>query len=373
VEDAADVSRFDVVVVGGGIIGLSVAWTAAARGMSVAVVDDRANAGATHAAAGMLAPVGEVSYGEEALLELNLAAAERYPDFVSKLEDCSGADVGYRTTGTLVVARDLDDKARLDELHAYQLGLGLSARKLRVQECRKLQPALAPTVRSGLVVEGDHSVDNRALARALAVACERARVCVKSDRVTEVSTGVVVTSGGEVVRGDAVVLAAGSESSAIEGMPVEVAASVRPVKGQLLHLSGPAEPPLLTMTVRGVDIYLVPRSDGRLIVGATVEEAGFDTRVTAGAVFELLRAAYELVPGVTELALTEVVAGLRPGSVDNAPLIGETSVPALYAATGHYRNGILLAPVTADALVERLVTGTTPSLIESFSPLRFAA
>lgn len=366
-------SGFDVVVVGGGIIGLSVAWTAAARGLSVAVVDDRAHAGATHAAAGMLAPVGEVSYGEEALLALNLAAAERYPEFVTKLEVCSGADVGYRPTGTLVVARDLDDQAQLDELQAYQQSLGLAAERLRARECRKLQPGLAPTVRSGLLVEGDHSVDNRALAQALAVACENARVCVKLDRATEVSAGVVRTSAGEVVRGDAVVLAAGAESGAIEGMPPEVAASVRPVKGQLLHLSGPAEPPLLTMTVRGIDAYLVPRRDGRLIVGATVEETGFDTRVTAGAVLELLRAAYELVPGVAELSLTETVVGLRPGSVDNAPLIGETSVPGLFAATGHYRNGILLAPVTADALVERLVTGTTPSLIESFTPLRFAA
>jgi len=366
-------SGFDVVVVGGGVIGLSVAWTAAARGLSVAVVDDRAHSGATHAAAGMLAPVGEVSFGEEALLALNLAAAKRYPEFVTELEDCSGTEVGYRPTGTLVVARDPDDQAQLDELQAYQQSLGLSARRLRGRECRKVQPGLAPTVRGGLLVEGDHSVDNRALARALAVACARARVCVKLDRATEVSAGVVRTSAGEVVRGDAVVLAAGAESGAIAGMPPEIAASVRPVKGQLLHLSGPVEPPLLTMTVRGVDVYLVPRTDGRLIVGATVEEAGFDTRVTAGAVFELLRAAYELVPGVTELALTEVVAGLRPGSVDNAPLIGETSMPGLFAATGHYRNGILLAPVTADALVERLVTGLTPSLIEPFSPLRFAA
>lgn len=366
-------SGVDVIVVGGGIIGLSVAWTAAARGLSVTLMDDRAHSGATQAAAGMLAPVGEVSYGEEALLALNLAAAKRYPQFVTELEECSGTEVGYRPTGTLVVSRDLDDQAQVDELHAYQQSLGLSSRKLRGGECRKLQPGLAPSVRGGLLVEGDHSVDNRALARALAVACERARICVTSDRAMEVSSGEVRTSAGEVVRGDAVVLAAGAESGAISGTPPEVAASVRPVKGQLLHLSGPAEPPMLTMTVRGIHAYLVPRSDGRLIVGATVEEAGFDTRVTAGAVFELLRAAYELVPGITELSLTETVAGLRPGSVDNAPLIGETSVPGLFAATGHYRNGILLAPVTADALVERLVTGTTPSLIEPFTPLRFAA
>ncbi|MDQ3662568.1 MAG: glycine oxidase ThiO [Actinomycetota bacterium] len=365
-------SGFDVVVVGGGVIGLNIAWAAASRGLSAVVVDDRANPGATPAAAGMLAPVGEVSYGEEALLALNLAAAERYPQFVTELEDCSGVDIGYRRTGTLVVARDLDDQAQIDELHSYQQSLGLPAQRLRARECRKLQPSLTPTVRGGLLVEGDHSVDNRALAHALAVACAKARVCVKGDRATEISAGAVRTSAGEVVRGDAIVLAVGAQSGTIEGVPSEVAASVRPVKGQLLHLSGPAEPPLLTMTVRGVDIYLVPRSDGRLIVGATVEEAGFDTRVTAGAVYELLRAAYELVPGVTELSLTEAVAGLRPGSVDNAPLIGETTVAALFAATGHYRNGILLAPVTADALVERLVTGTTPSLIEPFSPLRFA-
>jgi glycine oxidase len=366
-------SDFDVVVVGGGVVGLSVAWKAASEGLSVALVDDQPGSGATFAAGGMLAPTSEVSYGEESFLALCLASAERYPRFVAELENWSNTSVGYRTSGTLIVARDLDEKAQLDELYSLQQELGLSTRRMNAAECRRLQPALAPIVRGGVLAENDHSVDNRALAEALAVACVRARVSVKAARATEVSPSLVKTSAGELVRGGAVVLAAGAESGAIHGMPPEIAASVRPVKGQLLHLSGPVERPLLSMTVRGTGTYLVPRGDGRLIVGATVEEAGFDTRVTAGAVFELLRAAYELVPGVVELTLTETVVGLRPGSIDNAPLIGETSVPGLFAATGHYRNGILLAPVTACALVERLVTGTAPALIESFSPLRFAA
>jgi glycine oxidase len=271
------------------------------------------------------------------------------------------------------VARDLDDMAELDELHSFQQRLGLSSSKLRGREARELEPALISSARGALLVEGDHSVDSRALVQSLAHACQKAGVCRWNESATEVAPGSVRTSNGDLLHGEAVVLAAGARSGSIPGVPGEVSSSIRPVKGQLLHLSGPSEPALLSMTVRGTDVYLVPRRDGRLIVGATVEEAGFDTRVTAGGVFGLLRSAYELVPGITELELTESLAGLRPGSVDNAPLIGDTSVPGLYAATGHYRNGILLAPVTADALVERLVTGVTPALIEPFSPLRFAA
>ena len=366
-------SGYDVIVVGGGIIGLATAWRAMSRNLSVALIDEQSEPNASGIAAGMLAPAAEVSYGEEGLVELGLAAAERYPDFIAEIEECSGLEAGYRRSGTLVVARDLDDMAELDELHSFQQRLGLSSSKLRGRQARELEPALISSARGALLVEGDHSVDSRALVQSLAHACEKAGVCRWNESATEVAPGSVRTSSGDLVHGETVVLAAGARSGSIPGVPGEVSSSIRPVKGQLLHLSGPSEPALLSMTVRGTDVYLVPRRDGRLIVGATVEEAGFDTRVTAGGVFGLLRSAYELVPGITELELTESLAGLRPGSVDNAPLIGDTSVPGLYAATGHYRNGILLAPVTADALVERLVTGVTPALIEPFSPLRFAA
>ena len=224
--------------------------------------------------------------------------------------------------------------------------------RLRGRELRALEPALAPRTRGGLLVGGDHSVDNRALVRALRAACTQTGVQLVAEPVTSL----------EQLSAEQVVVAAGADSARlVPELPI------RPVKGQLLHLRGE---PLLTRTVRGLDAYLVPRPDGRLVVGATVEERGDDRRVTAGGVHELLRAAYELLPGVTELEFVEAVVGLRPGSPDNAPLLGPVR-EGVIAATGHYRNGILLAPVTADLVVELLTTGRVPELAAAFSPGRF--
>lgn len=371
-------SSCDVVVVGGGVIGLATAWQASTRGLSVLVVDSAEQGGASWAAAGMLAPVTEVHYGEEPLLALNIESSRIYPDFVGELEDACGMDVGYRACGTVLVARDSDDNAALDHVYRFQSELGLTVERLRANDCRALEPALAPRVRGGILIEGDHQVDNRALVTALRGACTKSGVDLCAGTVAAVRIDAqgrcrgVVTQDGEAMSCGAVVIAAGCWSGRIEGLPPEVGSGVRPVKGQLLHLAGLPSHALIRHNVRGVDAYMVMRSDGRLIVGATVEEVGFDTRVTAGAVHELLRSAYELVPGIVELELSEVVAGLRPGSLDNAPLLGETSVEGLLLATGHYRNGILLTPVTAYALTELLVTGRSPELIEPFSPARFA-
>lgn len=373
-------SAHDVIVVGGGAIGLSIAWRTQAAGLSTCVVDDAPGRGSSWAAAGMLAPVTEAHYGEERLLRLNLASAERYEGFARELSELTGTDVGYRRTGTLSVARDRDDQEALDELFRYRRVLGLECERLRGRECRRLEPALAPTVRGGILVAGDHQVDNRALVTALLRACERAGVILLRDRAVEL----IVEHdrvGGVRLRRDAlacptVVLSGGAWSAQLSGLPPRVAPPVRPVKGQLLHLRGPAgaggEPALLSRNLRGLDVYLVPRADGRLVVGATVEEQGFDDRVTAGAVLELLRDAYELLPGVAELELTETVCGLRPGSRDNAPLLGASDLEGLVLATGHYRNGILLTPITADTIAELLTTGRVPELIAGFSPSRFA-
>jgi glycine oxidase len=359
-----------VVVVGGGVIGLSVAWRAARRGLSVSVVDPEPGRGATGVAAGMLAPVTEVHYGEEALLALNLDSARRYPAFVAELEAVSGTDTGYRASGTVAVARDADDLAALEELVGYQRSLGLGVERLRSRELRQLEPGLAPGVRGGAVVAGDHQVDPRRLVGALLGACHRLGVALRREPARRVDGGSVTVAGGGVERGDAVVLAAGAWSGGIEGLPPEVRAAVRPVKGQIVRLRGRGAPPI-TRNVRGADAYLVPRGDGEVVVGATVEERGFDTTVTGGAVHELLRAAIELVPEVAELALVETAAGLRPGTPDNGPLLGASTIDGLVAATGHYRNGILLAPVTADAVAEMLATGEAPSEIAAFSPRRF--
>lgn len=367
----------DVVVVGGGAVGLGVAWRCAVAGASVQVLDSSGGRGATWAAAGMLAPVTEVHYGEEPLLQLNLRSARRYPSFVKDLEETSGIATGYRRSGTLMVALDADENRAFDELFRFQSGLGLEAERLNGRETRAEEPGLAPQVRGGILVPGDHQVDNRALLRALEEACRRAGVETANDTVTSVDVGrgrvaSVVGAEAGTVACETVVLAAGSWSGTIDGLPPSVVPRVRPVKGQLVHLRDPAGAPAARHNIRGLDAYLVPRTDGRLVVGATVEERGWDTSVTAGAVHELLRAAYELLPGTAELELTETVAGLRPGSPDNAPLIGPTVVEGLLLATGHYRNGVLLTPVTADAIAAAVTGDGLPSWADPFRPTRFA-
>jgi glycine oxidase len=368
----------DVVVVGGGVVGLGVAWRAAQAGMAVTVVDPAPGRGASWAAAGMLAPVTEVHYGEQALLRLNLAAADRWPAFAAELEEAAGAPIGYRRCGTLTVARDADDNAALEDLYRFQLRCGLQVERLRSRDCRRLEPGLAPSVRGGVLAPGDHQVDNRAMADALQAAGERAGVRLLLGRAAELLvdgervTGVTLAGGASLAAGT-VVLAAGCWSRDLGGLAAELLPPVRPVKGQLLHLRGPAADPLCRRNVRGLEVYVVPRADGRVVVGATVEEQGFDARVTAGAVHDLLRAALELLPDVAELELAETVAGLRPGSPDNAPLLGPAGVDGLVVATGHYRNGILLAPVTADAVAELLVSGRVPAAIAAFRPDRRAA
>ncbi|MDH6216417.1 glycine oxidase ThiO [Streptomyces pseudovenezuelae] len=372
----------DVLVIGGGIIGLVTAWRAAQRGFATAVVDPEPGGGAAQVAAGMLAAVTELHYGEQTLLGLNLASARRYPGFAAELTDLTGHDLGYRRCGTLAVALDADDRAHLRELHALQRQSGLESEWLSGRDCRRLEPMLAPGVRGGLRVDGDHQIDPRRLARALVTACERAGVVFHrtwTDRLTVVrdrATGVTTTDGTQL-DADQIVLAAGSLSGRLAGVPDEVLPPVRPVKGQVLRLTVPQRyAPFLSRTVRamvrGSQVYLVPRESGELVVGATSEELGWDTTVTAGGVYELLRDAHELVPGITELPLTETRAGLRPGSPDNAPLLGPTALDGLLLATGHYRNGVLLTPVTGDALAHALATGELPDEARPFTPKRFA-
>ncbi|WP_406412507.1 glycine oxidase ThiO [Streptomyces halstedii] len=378
---AADGS--DVLVVGGGLIGLVTAWRSAQRGLRTTVADPEPGGGAAQVAAGMLAAVTELHHGEQMLLGLNVASAARYPAFVAELEEASGRGTGFRACGTLSVALDTDDRAHLRELHALQRRSGLASEWLSGRECRRLEPMLAPGVRGGLRVDGDHQVDPRRLTAALVTACERAgvvfrrgwakRLSVTADR----AAGVVLADGARL-DADQVVLAGGSLSGRLAGLPEEVLPPVRPVKGQVLRLRvPPVYAPFLSRTVRAVvrgsHVYLVPRADGELVVGATSEEMGWDVTVTAGGVYELLRDAHELVPGITELPLTETRAGLRPASPDNAPLLGPTALPGLHLATGHHRNGVLLTPVTGEVMATLLTTGDVPELAQPFTPARFAA
>jgi glycine oxidase len=376
----------DVVVAGGGVIGSAVAWRAAAAGLDVVVVDPERGDAASLVAAGMLAPVSESLFGETALLALNLLAVHRFPGFAAELEEVTGHRVGLRREGTLAVAYDPDDHAALKRLTAFRRSVGLDAEELDSRACRRLEPFLAPDVRGGVLFAGDWSVDNRRYVGALHHAMRAAGARSVSGRVAEVrardgrACGVRLAEGSAMgaVDAAAVVVAAGYASGGIGGLPDVLRAAVRPVKGQLLRLRLPAGmPPVLSRTVRatvrGADVYLVPRADGEMVVGATVEERGPDLTVTAGAVHDLLRDAMSVLPVTSELILAEARAGLRPGTPDNGPIVGFTGLGGPLVATGHYRNGILLSPVTADAAVAYL-TGQRPAQEwEPFSPRRFSA
>ena len=374
---------YDVVVIGGGVIGLAAAWEIAVRGMAVAVVDPEPGRGASWAAAGMLAPVSEVQRGEEPLLALNLASARRWPAFAAALAEAAGRPIGYRPSGTLVVAADDGDRAWTEELYQFQRELGLGVEWLTGKRARQLEPGIAPGVRGAISAPDDHQVDNRLLVAALFVAVRGAGVAVHRQRAAAVecsagSVSGVRLDGGTVLRAGTVVLAAGSWSGQVDGVPAG-AVPVRPVKGQILRLLPSGRAPTLTRTVRGIvqgsSVYAVPREDGTVVVGATVEERGFDRAATAGAVYELLRDAHRVVPGITEMVLGEVSTGLRPGSPDNAPIVGPASVggvDGLVVATGHYRQGILLAPVTAAAVAAIVAGDEPPDEMAPFGPGRFA-
>ncbi len=383
----------DVVVVGGGVIGLSVAWEAAAAGMAVTVVDPLPGRGASWAAAGMLAPVGEARFDEDALTALNLDAARAWPAFVDALEEASGQSVHYLARGTLMVAVDASDQAEADDVLAYQRTLGLPARRLSARECRESEPLLAPGIRSGAELPSDHQVDNRCVVDALIEACRACAVKFVDDDVLRVdihdgqAAGVGLRHGGSVSAGG-VVVAAGCRSGQLHGLPDRVLPPVRPVKGLTLRLRVPEDFPALRRTVRGLvhgrSCYLVPRENRTVVVGATVEEKGFDLTVSAGAVGDLLDDARRLVPSLQEYELVDTTTGLRPGSPDNAPIVGATDIPGLVVATGHYRNGFLLAPATAHEVVgllrrddaERrqspLAPRSTIDAFSSFRPDRFA-
>jgi glycine oxidase len=352
---------FDAIFVGGGVIGLACAWRAAQRGARVAVLE-RAEppAGATRVAAGMLAPVGELAFGEPELLEMTLAAARLYPDFVAELEAVTGEASGYARQGALHIALDRDEAAELRRVHDLQRSLGLEAEWLPPRRCRALEPGLTPSFNGGVHAPGEAAVDPRALTRALlaALAAAGAEVRTGTDVVAGVFEGErlagVRTAAGEELRAEAVVLAAGAWSGRAEWLPEHARPPVRPVKGQVVELRSRDDDPPCGRIVASERVYLVPRPDGRLIVGATSEEQGFDTAVTAGGVHELLREAYRLLPDIAEMELIDSMAGLRPGTPDNLPLIGAGAIDGLILATGHYRNGILLAPLTAETIADLL-------------------
>jgi glycine oxidase len=371
-----DRGSYDAVVVGAGAVGLCCAWRIAMRGGRVVVLD-RAEppAGATRVAAGMLAPIGELAFGEPELLRMTLAAAERYPDFVAELEAASGISTGYARHGALHLALDRDEAAELRRVHDLQRSLGLGAEWLPPRRCRELEPGLTPSFNGGVHAPEEAAIDPRMMTTALLAALDAEGIEVRSgievtealldgDRIEGIRTG-----SGDELRSRTVVLATGAWSGAAPWLPDRARPPVRPVKGQILELRAADGEPPCERIVASERVYLVPRPDGRLIAGATTEERGFDTAVTAGGVHELLREAYRLLPDVAEMELVESMAGLRPGTPDNLPLIGPGALDGLVLACGHNRNGILLAPLTGEAVASLLNTGSLPDSVAPANPV----
>ncbi|HEY2052832.1 MAG TPA: glycine oxidase ThiO [Solirubrobacterales bacterium] len=352
-----------MVVVGGGAIGLCCAWRAAQRGARVVVLD-RAQppAGATRVAAGMLAPIGELAFGEPELLRMTLAAAAAYPAFIAELEAAAGIGTGYMRQGALHIALDRDEAAELRRVHDLQRSLELSAEWLPPRRCRELEPGLTPSFNGGVHAPDEAVVDPRKLSEALLAALSGAGVEVRAAAEVEVTEALIAgeriegvrTAAGEEFQADAIVLASGAWSGSAAWLPEHSRPPVRPVKGQILELRTLDREQPCERIIASERVYLAPRPDGRLIVGATTEERGFDSTVTAGGVHELLREAYRLLPDVAEMELVEAMAGLRPGTPDNLPLIGPGELDGLILACGHHRNGILLAPMTGEAVAALL-------------------
>jgi glycine oxidase len=367
-----------VAIIGAGAIGLAIAWRLADAGCPVALFERGvAGHGASWAAAGMLAAGVETEPGETALLALAGLSQARWPGFARALEAASAIDIGYRDDGTLVVALTRDDAEQLHSLASFQRGCGIALDWLDGDVARRREPHLSPRAVGALYSAADHQVDNRRLVTALLAAVRTAGVALheQCEATVDVAGGraVGVQAGERRHAADIVILCAGAWSRTVLGLPPAVLPPVRPVKGQMLALRMDPAAPLLRHVVWMPKAYLVPRRDGRLLVGATVEERGFDTAITAGGVYGLLDAAWRAVPAIEELPIDEIWTGFRPGSRDDAPILGPSAVDGLIFATGHHRNGILLTPITAEAIADYVVTGELPAAIRPFGIERFVA
>lgn len=371
--------RYEAVVVGGGIIGLSIARELAVKGVGVVLLDrDREKGGdATQVAAGMLAPVGEHDFGEESLLPMNLASAELFPRLAEELETATGVEVGYRREGGLHVALDRDEAAVLERMADLQEASGLQPQRLTPTGAREVEPGLSPSATSAVLAPGDGAIDPRLLAGALEVdAVARGATVIRGAPVKRLLRDFDRVVGVETMEGaigsEVVIVAAGAETGRLEWLEKGELPPVRPVKGQVVELRMQGGAAVCSRPVVTERVYLVPRPDGRLIVGATVEERGWDREVTAGGVHEMLREAYRVLPDLAEASFLGARAGFRPGTPDNLPIVGRTDAPGLLLATGHYRNGVLLSPLTGTAVASMVVEGleVAPGM-EAADPGRF--
>lgn len=366
--------KTDVVIAGAGVIGLSIAHELLCRGTSVTLVDPRQpGMGASWASAGVLAPQGALPF-HRPYLDLCLSSRDLFADWSARLLDETGIDIEYRTEGGLQVAFDDEEAEKLAQRFRHQRELGLPVERLTGEAARTLEPMLSPDTRCGLLFEGMHQVENRRLVQALVAAVKsRGGVFRTGDPVIDVivrrnrAAGVVLP--GERIGADRVVMAAGAWSGLLNWMP-GLPPPVQPVRGQIVCVDGSALTPI-TRVINGLGQYLVPRRDGRVLLGATVEKAGFDTRVTAGGLSVVMQHGLRMAPGLAGAPVVETWAGLRPMSKDGKPILGPASLEHLVLATGHYRNGILLAPITGRLVADYLATGKVPEAMAPFLPDRF--
>lgn len=360
--DAVAPGSADAIVIGGGVIGLAIAWELTRQGARVTLFErDRPGRATSWVAAGMLAPVGELDFGEPDLLVLNLESARLYPELARTVEIASGLDAGMIENGALHVALDRDEAGELRRILELQHRYGLESEWLGPGAARELEPAVSPSLAGAVLAGHDAVIDPRALTASLAAALETTvSKIVPGAEVTALlapdgrdwsraprgPVGGIRLADGSDHFAPQVIVAAGCESGRAPWLPDAIRPPVRPVKGQVVELRGDPEDPVVSRITGSERVYVAPRKDGRLILGATVEEMAFDARVTAGGVHEMLREGYRLVPEIVELEFVGAIAGFRPGTPDNLPVIGPVA-DGLILATGHYRNGILLAPVTA--------------------------
>ena len=372
-------AQVDVAVVGAGVVGLSIGWRLRARGLSVAVLDAHQAGSATSAAAsGMLAAAAELEPGGLNHLALARASQAAWPGFRAALEADGAIPIGYRDEGTLVMALGREEVERLRARHDLQRRCGLDTRWLTGSAARELEPALRPGVAAGIFCPGDHQVDPALTMQALRAAflgrgghlLEGAAVDGLAYAAGRVAG--VVAAGTEVGAG-VTILASGAAVALASWLPRSLDVPVRPLKGQSLALRARSGPPPIAHVVWSGEVHLAPKTEGRLIVGATMEEAGFDAAITAGGVYALLEGARRVLPAIEEMAIESVWCGFRPTSEDDAPILGETGTPGLAIAAGHHRNGYLLAPATAQAFEDWLVDGRRGDAMDGFGLARFAA
>jgi glycine oxidase len=376
-QSAESIGNADVLVVGGGIIGLSIARELAQRGVAqVSVIEkDQFGQEASWAAGGILAPQVEADQDDD-FFQLACASRDLYPGFVRAVQDESGIDVGFDSTGTIYVAFTETEEHEFQARFDWQKGRGLRIEWLTVDEVRQHEPSISPNVRCALRFPNDYQVENRRLVEALLIANERAGVRLVAEcgalalRIENSQLLGVETSRGFIAP-RSVVLAAGSWSSSIKSSVTLPSIDVTPVRGQMLCFK--PETPMARHVIYSGRGYLIPRSDGRLLAGSTTEHAGFDKRVTPEGTKAIRSMAEQIAPALESVAVVEAWAGFRPRAKDGLPVLGPFGgVQGLFYATGHYRNGILLAPVTAKLIADTILSGAIPSLLSSFLPDRFA-